>query len=227
MSRNILVIGDTHEPFCHKDYLPFCKRIQKELKCEEEVVHIGDLVDNHSMSYHEHDPNLYSPKDEMEKTDKKLAKWFKAFPKVRICKGNHDRMVDRKGKTVGLPERCFRSFRDIWGLPNGWIDDFEFVIDGVKYLHGTGLSGKYGHIQAVYDNRMSCVIGHLHSVAGVEYTANNLDCVFGMAVGCGINRKSRAYDYGMGFRRKPILGCGVVSYTRRGINAQFIPMELI
>ena len=114
--RTILVIGDTHLPFEHRHYLEFCKETQKKFKCNS-VVHIGDLVDNHAISYHEHDPNGMSPKEEMDLAKKHLVKWFKAFPEVKICKGNHDRMVDRKGRTVGLPDEVFKPFRDIWELP--------------------------------------------------------------------------------------------------------------
>ena len=220
---HVLVIADTHIPFEHRDYLEFIKGVQNKFKCGT-VVHIGDLVDNHSISYHEHDPNGWSPKDEMEQTDKILKVWFKAFPKLYICRGNHDCLPDRKGKTVGLPKRCFKSFRDMWHLPSKWIDDFEFEIDGVKYEHGTGYSGKYAHVNAAFDNRQSTVIGHGHSVAGVEWSANSRDVIFGMNVGCGIDRKSYAFGYGKGFRRKPILGCGLV--TDNGRYAQFIKMEL-
>lgn len=222
---NVLVIGDTHIPFEVKGYLDFCKRIEKAFNCTR-VVHIGDLVDNHAISYHEHDPNEKSPLDEMKEADKRLQKWFKAFPEVLLCRGNHDRMVDRKSKTVGLPTRVFKPFRDIWGLPKGWKDDFEFIIGGVKYVHGTGYSGNMAHIQAAYDNRMSCVIGHLHSVSGIEYLANSKDIIFGMSVGCGIDRKAMAFEYGRDHKRKPILSCGVVEYTRHGVNARVIPMEL-
>lgn len=225
MDKSILVFGCTHIPFEHPGFLPFLKRIEKSFKCTD-VIHLGDLVDNHAISYHEHDPDLYSPKTEMEIADKHLQKYFKAFPELKLCRGNHDRLVDRKGKTSGLPERAFRQFRDIWGLPKGWKDDWEFIIDGVKYIHGTGYSGSYGHIQASYDNRMSTVISHLHALSGVEYIANNDSLVFGMAVGCGIDRKSMAFAYGREHKRKPIISCGVVSYTRRGINAQVIPMLL-
>jgi predicted phosphodiesterase len=225
MNKSVLIIGDTHIPYEIKGYLEFCKRIESDLKCTE-VVHIGDLVDNHAISYHEHDPDEKSPADEMYLADQRLKKWFKAFPKVKLCLGNHDRLVDRKGKTSGLPQRVFQPFRKIWELPNGWTDDFEFIIGGVKYLHGTGYSGNMAHIQAAYDNRMSCVIGHLHSVSGVEYLANSKDIIFGLSVGCGIDRKARAFEYGREHKRKPILSCGVVEYTPHGINARVFPMEL-
>lgn len=188
--KNILAFSCSHLPFEHPDYLNFLKRIMKECKCTD-VVCLGDLVDNHAISYHEHDPDGYSPEHEMQEVDKRLSKWFKAFPEVMMCAGNHDLLVDRKGKTVGLPNRVFRSLRERLSLPKGWRDDFEFIIDNVKYMHGTGYSGKYAHTQAAYDNRMSCVIGHLHTIGGVEYMANNKDIIFGMGVGCGIDRNLR------------------------------------
>lgn len=220
---HILVVGDTHLPFEHKNYLDFCIEIKDRCKCGT-IVHIGDLVDNHSISYHEHDPDGWSPAYEMEQTDKHLIPWFKAFPKLYLCRGNHDSLVDRKGKTVGLPRRAFKPYRDIWNLPKGWVDDFEFDIDGVLYKHGTGMTGKYAHVTAAERARQSTVIGHTHKSLGTEYLASSRDCIFGMAVGCGIDRKKYAFAYGKDFPSKPILGCGVV--TDRGKYAQVFRMDI-
>jgi len=219
---HILVIGDTHIPFEHKNYLSFCCKIRDKFKCGT-IVHIGDLVDNHSISYHEHDPDGLSPEEEMKEADKHLKSWFDEFPRLSLCLGNHDRMVDRKNKTSGLPKRAFRQFRDIWQLPRHWEDDYVFEIDEVIYQHGTGRSGKYAHVQAAYDNRQSTVIGHMHSVAGIEWSANEKDIIFGMNVGCGIDRHKYAFGYGRDLRRKPILSCGII--TDQGRYAQVIPME--
>lgn len=225
MDRNTLVIGDTHCPFEHRNYLAFCQRIYKAFKCSR-VVHIGDLVDNHAISYYEHDPDGWAPEQEMQQAEEHLKPWFKAFPKVYYCLGNHCRLPDRKGKTVGLPKRCFRSFRDMWNLPKGWQTDFEWEFDGVLYKHGTGFGGKYPHMNAAYDARQSCVIGHLHAVSGIEYIANEKQVMFGASVGCGIHRKTYAFNYGRDFRRKPIVSCGVVSATKYGVNAQVLPMRM-
>lgn len=220
--NNVLVIGDTHLPFERQDYLDFCLKIQRMVKCGT-VVHIGDLVDNHSISYHEHDPNGRSPADEMAEVDKRLEKWFKAFPRLSLCRGNHDVLVDRKAKTAGLPERAFKQFRQIWNLPNGWVDAFEFTIYGVRYTHGTGYSGKASHVQSAYDSRCSTVTGHTHSSGAVQYIETGKNAIFGMSVGCGIDRASYAMAYGKDFKFKPILGCGVV--TDRGRFAQFFPLD--
>jgi len=223
--KNTLIIGDTHLPFEHSKYLKFLKRIEKHYKCDR-VVHIGDLVDNHSISYHEHDPDGWSPENEMRETDKHLKNWFKAFPELYLCRGNHDNLVDRKGKTVGLPKRCFQNFREIWNLPKGWKDDFEFMFDGVRYIHGTGMSGKNAALTTAQNNGISTVIGHIHSWAGVQYYATPDKILFGMNVGCGIDNKRYAFEYGKAFRYKPIVSCGVVQYTKRGINPIVIPMEM-
>jgi predicted phosphodiesterase len=222
---NTLVIGDTHLPFEKKGYLEFCKRIHKHFKCTR-VIHIGDLVDNHAISYHESDPDGLSPEDEMKEADEHLKGWFKAFPQVFLCRGNHDRLVDRKCKTSGLPRRCFQEFRDIWKLPKGWKDAFQWEFDNVIYRHGTGFSGKTAHVQSAIELRQSCVIGHIHATAGVEYLANEKECIFGMNVGCGIDRHTYAMNYGRDFRRKPVVSAGVVTTTKYGNTAQVIPMDL-
>lgn len=220
---SVLIVGDTHLPFIHPHYLDFCKQTYNKFKCKT-VVHIGDLVDNHSINYYEHDPDGWSPHQEMEKADGMLAKWFKAFPKLLLCRGNHDSLVDRKNKTAGLPKRCFKPFREIWNLPPGWIDDFEFQIDGVKYVHGSQCSGKHPHINMAINSRQSTVIGHVHTVAGVEWSASSRDIIFGMSVGCGIHKSSYAFAYGKDFKSKPILSCGVV--LENGKNVQVVPMEM-
>jgi len=220
---NVLVIADTHIPFEHKNYLEFCVSIGRRVKCGK-VVHIGDLVDNHSISYHEHDPNGLSPIDEIKEAKRRLSLWFKAFPKLFLCRGNHDRMVDRKGRTTGLPDNVFKPFRDIWELPLGWHDAFEFDIDGVRYFHGSGYSGDLAHMKAAQNSRQSSVIGHVHSLCACAYTASEKDCIFGMAVGSGIDRNKYAFAYEKIFPRKPIVSCGVV--TDRGKYAQVFKMDM-
>jgi predicted phosphodiesterase len=181
-------------------------------------------VDNHAISYHEHDPNGRSPADEMVEADKHLKRWFSAFPQVYLCRGNHDRLVDRKSKTFGLPDRAIKTFREMWNLPLGWQDDFSWEFYGVRFTHGTGLSGERAHIKAAEQGRQSTVIGHTHSTGAVTYLVSENDRIFGMNVGSGIDRKSYAFEYGRDIIKKPFLGCGVV--TDKGKFAQVFPMDI-
>jgi len=220
---NIGVIGDTHEPFCRLDYLNFCVEIFDRCKCKI-IIHIGDLVDNHAISYHEHDPDGKSPADEMNEVDKYLKRWFDAFPDVYLCLGNHDRLVERKSRTFGLPSRALKTFREMWHLPLGWQDNFSWEFYGVRFVHGTGLSGPNAHIRAAEQNRQSTVIGHTHSTAATNYLVSENDRIFAMNVGCGIDRNTYAFEYGRFLPKKPVLACGVV--TDKGKYCQAFPMDL-
>jgi predicted phosphodiesterase len=219
----VLAFSCLHFPFQHPHALDFLLSIQKRVKCGT-VVCLGDLIDNHAVSFHDHDPDGRSPADEMKEVDKILPTWFKAFPNMYLCLGNHDRMADRKSKTVGLPSRVFKPFRDIWNLPKTWKVDFSFEIDGVKYQHGTGFSGDNAHLNAAYVNRQSSVIGHTHTNGAMGYLVNEKDRIYGMNVGCLIDRRQYAFAYERDFKRKPFLGCGVV--TDKGRFCQIFPMEL-
>jgi len=222
-SHRVLVIGDTHIPFEHPKYFDFIRQTYDEFNCNT-VVHIGDVVDNHAISYHEHNPDGMSPGDELLQGIKILqTKWYKTFPDVRVCMGNHDELIYRKAITNGLPRAAFRSINEILHAPIGWTWDFSHEVDHVLYQHGTGTSGKTAHTIRSMGNRQSTVIGHIHSHAGVAYTASQKDLIFGMNVGCGLNIRSYAMLYGKDFVNRPTLGCGVVL---EGKHAFFIPMDL-
>ena len=65
-NKRILVISDMHLPYQHKDSIIFLKEIKKEYK-PDMVVNIGDLLDFHAISMHEHNPDLYSVGHELDK----------------------------------------------------------------------------------------------------------------------------------------------------------------
>jgi len=222
VSSRVLVISDTHIPFEHKDYLAFCKSMYQKFKCNT-VVHIGDEVDNHAINYHEKDPDGLGAGKESNLAQRRLKKWYAAFPEVKVCIGNHTSLPSRKFRTAGLPKRFVKTYKEAWNAPEGWDWEFEWEIDGVLYQHGTGTGGKFPHVNRAMNNRQSTVMGHIHSVGGAQYIVGRRDKIFGMAVGCGVDRKSYAMWYGKDFVRKPILGCGIVI---GGIYAFFVPMSL-
>ena len=70
-ARNVLVVGDLHEPFCKDGYLEFCQEQYDTWNCTD-VVFIGDIIDNHYTSYHEIDIEAeYTGKQELEYAIKK------------------------------------------------------------------------------------------------------------------------------------------------------------
>lgn len=220
-SGNVLVIGDTHIPFVHPDYLDFCVSVRDEYECEV-IVHIGDEVDNHAISYHESDPDGFSAGHEMDMAIKELGFWYRAFPEVTVIVGNHGALPFRKAYTAGLPRKFIRSYEEIWEAPAGWKWTLSATGNGVMYEHGLGSSGKNAALNRALDNRCSSVIGHVHSYGGVQWSQNNDGAIFGMNVGCGVDISAYAMAYGKHYPRKPTLGCGVV--LRGGEEAHFIPM---
>jgi len=222
---NVLVIGDTHIPFEHRHYLDFCLETKKKYNCSL-IYHIGDVADFHAISQYSHNPDGFSPYDELEVAVERLKPWYKAFPKVEgICIGNHDERLQKTAWKYGLSEKLFKGIDKILEFPTGWKSyKLDFYIYGVRIFHGMGYSGKYAHSNASVENQQSIVMGHLHTNAGVMWSASEHNLIFGLAVGCGIDRNTYAFRYGRDFRRKPILGCGVI--LDDGRNGVFVPMEM-
>jgi predicted phosphodiesterase len=222
-SESVLVIGDTHEPFCLPGYLDFCRSVQERFGCGQ-IVHIGDEVDNHAISYHEKDPDGMSAGSEAERALERMRRWYEAFPVVDVLVGNHGALPFRKAKTHGLPKRFLRAYEEVWEAPDGWRWHDELERDGVLYVHGTGSGGKNGALNRSIATRMSVVMGHSHSYGGVQYSSNGRNQIFGMNVGCGVDISAYAMSYGKVYPRKPTLGCGVV--MQEGQMGLFVPMEM-
>ena len=56
-NKRILVISDTHFPYQHPDCILFLAALRSEYK-PDRVVHIGDEIDGHAISFHNSDPDL-------------------------------------------------------------------------------------------------------------------------------------------------------------------------
>jgi predicted phosphodiesterase len=219
---NVLVIGDPHEPFTKEGYLEFCRKIQQEYDCGT-VIHIGDAVDNHAISYHEKDPEGMSAGDEFNLALERMKRWYYTFPNVKVCIGNHDALPFRKAFSAGLPKTWLKTYQELLQSPPTWEWDFVHQVNGVIYQHGTGMSGEMAAINAARENRQSTVIGHLHTVMNTRFLASYKDLIFGVTVGCGIDHEKYAFAYGKQNTRKPVVACAVILDGKLPIN---IPMPI-
>lgn len=201
--KNVLVIGDLHAPFIKFGYLEFCQKIYKKYNCNY-VVFIGDIIDNHYSSYHESDPDGMSAGGELLRAKKEISYWYKAFPKAKVCIGNHDLIPNRKAMTSGLSSSWIRTIDEVLDTPN-WEFSEEFLIDGNLYVHGTGRKAR----NRAKKDLVSIIQGHYHSESYCEHFVGNNFKIFAMQVGCGIDRKAYAMAYGRHFD-KPHINCGVV-----------------
>jgi metallophosphoesterase superfamily enzyme len=214
---NVLIIGDLHEPFCLKEYREFCKKQQLKYNCGT-VIFIGDVIDNHYTSYHETESCAMGADQELSLAKRKIASWHKTFPNATVIIGNHDRMAFRKARTAGISSKWVRGYAEVLDTP-GWdfVEDLE--INGVLYNHGEGGTAR----SKMKDEHQSCVQGHIHSQAYVDWSVGATYRTFGMQVGCGVDRKSYAMAYGKSFK-KPVISCGVV--LEKGTFPIVIPMNL-
>lgn len=212
----VLVIGDTHCPGMKTGYVDFLKRVADSYDINR-VVHIGDLIDWASISYHEKSPSLHNASREFAQAQKQVNRLVKAFPKADWLIGNHDSLTERQAMTVGLPREVLRDYSDLWSLKWKVHPRFaKLIIDGVLYSHGDGgRGGQDAALAQAKDQFRSTVIGHYHSQAGVRWWANPEFRIFGMSVGCGIDVNRMQFDYGRRITAKPVLGCGVVMDGKR------------
>jgi len=201
--RRVLVIGDLHAPFIRYGYLEFCQSVKKKYDCNE-VVFIGDIIDNHYSSYHESDPDGHSAGAELLKAKNEVSYWYKAFPKAKVCTGNHDAIPYRKAMTSGLSSTWLKSISEVIDVPN-WSFDESFIIDGNLYCHGIGRKAR----NRAKDDMISVIQGHYHSESYIEHFVGKNYKIFAMQVGCGVSDKEYAMAYGRHYKKMHI-NCGVI-----------------
>ncbi len=208
MSR-VLVIADSQNPFVHPDYLAFLLAVAKQYKTDT-TVHVGDEVDHHALSDYDHDPDGLSPGHELTEAIESLKPFYKSFPDTKVCESNHASRIFTKAYKCGIPKAYLKDYREFLQAPDGWKWAVKWEIDGVIYKHGVGYSGTMGALNSAKDEMKPCVIGHLHSDAGILFWSNGSEVLWGMNVGCGIDEKAYAFAYSKNTRKKSILACGVV-----------------
>jgi len=201
--RNVLVIGDLHEPFCLDNYLDFCKEQYNKFACNQ-VIFIGDIIDNHYSSYHETDADGMGGGDELELAIKRIARWYEAFPKARVIIGNHDRLIMRKAQTSAIPSKWIKSYKQVLEVPN-WTFTERYEQDNVQYIHGEGGTAR----TKCRADMMNTVQGHLHTQCYTEHYVGQNYRVFGTQTGSGINFTEYSFSYAKA-GRKPAIGCAVI-----------------
>jgi hypothetical protein len=200
-------------------YRRFCIDVFSRYRVDR-VNFIGDIVDGHAIGFWDHDPNGRSASDEADQAERDVAVWHRTFPGASVEVGNHDARHYRLARKHGLPDRYLRGYSEVWRTPT-WNWKLTHKFDGVLYEHGTGTSGKDAAYNRMMQKRVSIVMGHIHSWPGVKWHANEFDRKFGMNVGCGIDIRAYAFEYGQSNANRPVLGCGIVI---DGEHAIFEPM---
>jgi len=205
----ILCIPDLHCPFNHIDSFAFVKTVN-DFFGPDKIIFLGDEIDGHSISFHDKDPDLFSPSQELEKAIERLIPFYELFPKATILESNHGSLVYRKGKFHGLPRNVFKSYREILQAPKGW----KWVYDLVLKSNGRDIYFHHGQRRDSLSNSKShsmCYVqGHHHTNFEIRYWANKRDIYWGATSGCLIDHKQLAFTYAKTYALKPLLGCTII-----------------
>lgn len=216
----VLAVSDLHAPFQHPAAFDFLADLKRKWK-PDKVVILGDEADLSGISFHKKDPDALSAGDEYRLMLKEMKSLYKIFPKAQSCTSNHTSRPFRMAFDVGLPAAFIKSYREFLEAPKGWSWHDRIIIDKVVYEHGENLSGRDGAYKGMMQNKMSTVIGHLHSNGGVIYSESPFNQTFAANAGCLIDPYHPVFKYASKYRNKATLGTVVVV---EGVEAHFIRM---
>ena len=207
--KRILVISDMHLPYQHKDSIKFLKEIKKEFK-PDTTISIGDLLDQHALSFHDSSPELYSAGHELDKAKEYVKELESIFPKLIEVDSNHSSMIYRRALKHGLPRAYLKDYGDFLETKKWkWVDDLTLTMSNGQRCFFT--HGRSADILKVSQTMgMSAVQGHYHTKFVISWWANPDNLFFGMNVGCLIDQKSMAFNYAKNFRTRFIIGCGII-----------------
>ncbi len=221
-NESILIISDLHAPYMHPDVVKFLAAVKKKYK-PTRVVSVGDEVDKHAMSFHDSDPDLDSAGRELEEAIKCLEPIYKMFPKMDIMDSNHGSMVFRKAKHHGIPVAYIRDYQEVLRAPKGWTWHNDLFLQYKKNPPIYICHGIAANVMKVVEQRgVSVVQGHYHTTFGVGYISTPASLLFGLQVGCLIDKKSLAFAYDKINLKRPMLGIGMIV---KGV-AFPVPMQL-
>lgn len=207
-NSRILVISDMHHPYGHPDTVPFLRALHAKYKFTR-IVCIGDEADKHAMSFHDHDPDLKSPGDELRAAIKKMKPLYELFPVVDVIDSNHGSLAFRRAKHAGISRKYLRDYGDVLQAPEGWAwqHDLHITLPGGNecYFH----HGLTNDAMRVVQQRGVCVVqGHFHALFSVQYVGNPRALLWGMQVGCLIDKDTLAFEYDNANLPRPVIGCG-------------------
>jgi len=212
---NIGIIGDTHFPAVHPEYLSFLKQTFEKAGVTQ-VVHIGDVIDHHRISRHVSEPDSMTADQEVHEARELVKQYAQAFPEMRICRGNHDAIPIRQAKELGMPADFIQPLEQLYKFPSTWEIQDNYQFQGCWYEHGIGSTGMYGMINTALKYGCNYIQGHTHSFAGCLYRSSPVRTLFGLNVGCGVDIKHTSMRYGDPYKFKPTLGCGLVIDGKQG-----------
>lgn len=213
VGKKILIIPDQHIPYHHPRMHRFLTNVKNNFK-PDEVINMGDMEDNHAISFHDSDEDLFSAGEELKKTIEYIqTDLHSIFPRMHILDSNHGSLIYRKMKHHGIPIAYIRPLKEIYKTPD-WVWVPELILNTklgpVYFTHGKTAAP----LKLALSMGMSSVQGHHHGAFRINWAkfADNRQ-VFDMITGCLIDPDSDAFAYGKNGIQKPVIGCAIIHAT--------------
>ena len=208
---SVLLYGDLHAPYQHKDTLDFLADVNREWK-PDRVIDMGDTLDQYAVSRYPKSPAADNVVKELKKAKKVVRQLGKIFPKVDILKSNHCERLYQRATVAGIPREYLLPYATLIDAPDGWKwhDDLSLTINATReqlYLIHTK-SGTTLNLAKYYSSNVA--VGHKHHSFGVQWFTTPKGTYFAIDVGCLISDKGYAFSYNKGQALRPTKGCFMI-----------------
>lgn len=232
--ERLLVFGDLHAPFGHRDAASFLRAVRDAFE-PTAVICTGDEIDVQALSRFGANPNMPSAGDELRMARLHLLEIHGIFPTLHLVRSNHGQRIQRAAKAAGVPAGALVCPGDLLfgerladgrivrpkgvGLGWSWHSEIDLILPGVgRTVVAHDLGARLDRI--ALEEGVSVIQGDHHKLAGVQWIQTRTGTRFTAAAGCLIDPRSPAFAYDRRGARRPVLGCLVVE----GGVPRFVPM---
>ena len=212
MNNNILIFGDLHAPYQHKDTLEFLSLLNESFNLDR-IICTGDMLDQYPLSRFPKSPSAENVIVELKKAKKVVAKLAELFPRMDIVKSNHCERLYQKAAVGGIPREFLIPYMELIGAPEGWnmYDDLSITIDATRQQLYVAHTKTGTPKQCAGRLASNVAFGHNHNKLGIEYISNPKQSFFGADVGCLISDKGYPFGYNKGTLIRPTRGVLIVA----------------
>jgi hypothetical protein len=192
--KRVLFISDTHIPYSVPGYIPFLEDLKEKFK-PEIVIHGGDEVDYHAISFHKSDHDLFSAGHELKKAKEEIAIGLhRLFPKMYLLDSNHGSLIHRRLKFEGIPLEVLKPLKELYETPAwSWHEHILLRTNAGKVYVCHGKSGIAGGLLRLLG--CSTVEFHYHTMFHITYVQTLMGLKFSAHGGCLADRDSMAMAY--------------------------------
>ena len=205
-----LIIADTHFPYARKDWFEYVSAMKAKHNLNR-LIHLGDLVDHHTISRHQASPDALSTIGEYQLALSQVQQLIELFPEAILVVGNHDDRVFRQAGTVGISSMMVKPIHDLYKLPDTWQvckNGFLKTKHGNSViLHGNDFSGPGAADKWRTKLQSSVIMGHVHTAANVRFYATPSSFQFSAICPCLADEKSIAMQYAQAYGGLFTNGC--------------------